>query len=146
MSVLGKDTFRISVTVSEVEQNRSRELTHPIRRTMSMHIKGSGSEGVGGTTYENVSTYLGLRWQRWKASDISHLLISTGPSFGSASHIFCIRLGRHEPNCIALGLVDESVDSFTEGVVSSDGSEELGISQGFRFGWSMYAKREIRMR
>ena len=91
-------------------------------------------------------TYLGLRRQRWKASDISHLLISTGPSFGSASHIFCVRLGRHEPNYIALGLVDESVDSFTEGVVSSDGSEELGISQGFRFGWSTYAKREIRMR
>ena len=56
VSVLGKNTFRISVTVSEVEQNRSGELTHPIRRTTSMHIKGSGSEGVGGTTYENVPT------------------------------------------------------------------------------------------
>ena len=50
VSVLGKNTFRISITVSEVEQNRSGELNHPIRRTRSMHSKGYGSEGMGGTT------------------------------------------------------------------------------------------------
>ena len=82
VSVLGKNTFTTSVTVFEVEQNRSGELTHPIRRTRSMHSKGSGSEGMGGTTQENVPIYLGLRWQQWKAFDISHLLTSTVPSFG----------------------------------------------------------------
>ena len=53
--------------------------------------------------------------------------------------------GRHEKNCIALGLVDESVESFTEWVVLSGVSDELQISQGFMLGWLNHAKREIRM-
>ena len=46
---------------------------------------------------------------------------------------------------MTLGLVDESVDSFTEGVMLSDVFDELHISQGFLLGWSKYTSREIRM-
>lgn len=74
---------------------------------------------------------------------MSHLITIMGSSFGSASHIFCIRWGRHEPSYIVLGLVDKSVNLFTDGVVSSSGSEELQINQGFLFGWSTQARCEI---
>lgn len=75
---------------------------------------------------------------------MSHLLRNTGPSAGFASHIFCRRRGRQEPNCIASGLVDVTVVSFTDCVWLSGGSDELHIRRGFRFAWSRQASREIR--
>ena len=46
---------------------------------------------------------------------------------------------------MAQGLVDESVDSLTEGMILSGASEELQIRQGLRFCWSRQASREIHM-
>ena len=56
---------------------------------------------------------------------MSHLLKKTGPSFESFSHIRWRIRGRHEPNCIAEGLVDVTVVSLTDFVVASGASEEL---------------------
>ena len=75
---------------------------------------------------------------------MSHLLRNTGPSKGSASHIFWRSLGRQEPNYIAMGLVEVSVVSLTDFVVASGASEELQIRRGFRLIWSRQARREIR--
>ena len=38
--------FVTSVTVSDVVQKRSGELTHPIGKTKSTQSRGSGSEGI----------------------------------------------------------------------------------------------------
>ena len=85
----------------------------------------------------------GRMWHRWNASDMSHLLKKTGPSFESASHIRWRSRGRHEPNCIAEGLVDVSVVSLTDFVDASGASEELHIRRGLRLAWSRQARRKI---
>ena len=74
---------------------------------------------------------------------MSHLLKKTGPSIGSASHIRWRSLGRHEPNCIAEGLVDVTVVSLTDFVFESGASEELQMRRGLRLAWSRQARREI---
>ena len=74
---------------------------------------------------------------------MSHLLKKTGPSLGSASHIRWRSLGRHEPNCIAEGLVDVTVVSLTDFVFESGASEELQMRRGLRLAWSRQARREI---
>ena len=135
--------FARSATVSDVAQNRSGELTHPMGRTRSIQRSGSVSEGSGGMTYAKVPTSSGRIWHRWNASDISHLLRKTGPSFGSASHMRWRSRGRHEPNCIAEGLVDVSVVSLTDFVDASGASEELHMRRGLRLAWSRHARREI---
>ena len=56
---------------------------------------------------------------------MSYLLTNTGPSVGLASHICWRRRGRYDPNCMAPGLVDKSVESLSEGVILSGASEEL---------------------
>ena len=85
----------------------------------------------------------GYMWQWWKASEMSHLLSNTGPSTGSASHIRWRSLGRQEPNCMASGLVEVSVVSFTDLVVVSGASEELQMRCGFLLVCSKQARREI---
>ena len=64
---------------------------------------------------------------------MSHLLIRTGTSFGSVSQIFCSNRGRHDPNCMACGLVDLSVESLTDWVILSGALDELQIRRGFLF-------------
>ena len=46
---------------------------------------------------------------------------------------------------MALGLVDESVESITKGVVSSVFSKELQIRRGFLLDWLIHANSEIQM-
>ena len=42
--------FATSVTVLDVAQKRSGEFTHPMGMTILMQRRGSGSEGIDGTT------------------------------------------------------------------------------------------------
>ena len=51
-----KDELASSATVSDVTQNRSWELTQPMRRTRSMHRSWCGLDCSGGTTYINAPT------------------------------------------------------------------------------------------
>ena len=51
---------------------------------------------------------------------------------------------RQEPNCMASGLVEVSVVSFTDLVVASGASEELQIRRSLRLVWSKQARRKIR--
>lgn len=112
---------------------------------MSIHMSGAETEGMSGTAYASVCTSSGLQWQRWKSSDMSHVLSSTGASPGSISRIFCRRRGRHDLNYITFDFVEETVEVLTEGVTSSGSLDELQISWGFLFGWSMHTRREMRI-
>ena len=47
---------------------------------------------------------------------------------------------------MACGLVDDSVEASTEGVLESGAAKELHISLGLRLLWSMEARREIQRR
>ena len=136
----------MSAVVSEVAQNRSGELTHPMGRTRSMHSRVEGSASTGGTTYAKAPTWLGRRGQRGNVSDTSHLERRTGPSSGSASQIFCTRRARHDPNWMAFGFEVWMVEALTEGVESSGAAEESQIRRGLRLGWSTEARHEMRRR
>ena len=46
----GKAALASSVTISDVAQNRSGELTHPMGRMRSIQKRGSGSKGIERTT------------------------------------------------------------------------------------------------
>ena len=87
------------------------------------------------------------RWRhQWKASEMPHLESHTGTTEEFASKIFFKNRGRHDPNCMAFGLVNVLVDALTSGVTLSGAAEELHIRRGFLFALSTDARRGMQMK
>ena len=84
--------------------------------TILMQIRMEVYSGSGNTTEVNLVTSDRRRFHQWKASDMSHWDIQTGPPPVLASNLFCKRQARQVPNFIALRGAPLSMEALTDGV------------------------------